>query len=100
MSLDKKQTQEAFSPFHQLIIDRFGYYESRYLHLKMDLPSHPITKAYKNPEQTPHKILIAFSIFLDMHPNELIREYQLGKSRISDIERMYHKKQYESLSKP
>lgn len=89
--------KEVLSSFHQLIIDRFGYYEARYLHQKMDLPSHPITKAYKHPENTPHKTLIAFCNLLEMHPYELIRDYQVGVSRISNIEKTYHQSSYEAL---
>ena len=46
------------SPFHQLVVDRFGFYEARHLHQQMGLPSHPITRAYNTPEKTPHKVLI------------------------------------------
>jgi len=90
--------KEILSKFHQFIIDRFGYYEAKYLHLKMGLPAHPVTKAYKNPENTPHKILIAFCEILDMHPYELMRDYQVGTLRISDIEKAYHQKGYHSLN--
>lgn len=89
--------QKIASKFHQLVVDRFGYYEAKHINQKMELPSHPITRAYNNPENTPHKILIAFCELLDMHAHELIRDYQLGAFRISDIEQRYHKKQYDSL---
>lgn len=52
--------KEILLQFHQFIIDQFGYYEAKYLHLKMGLPAHPITKAYKNSEKAPHKVLIVF----------------------------------------
>lgn len=63
----------------------------------MNLSSHPVTRAYKTPENTPHKILIAFCEVLDMHPHELIRDYQIGVLRILDIEKAYHEKRYEAL---
>jgi len=90
--------QEILSDFHQLIVDRFGYHEAKFLHLKMNLPRHPITKAYKSPQNTPHKILITFCEILDMHPYELIKDYQVGVSRISDAERIYHQKGYHALN--
>ncbi len=90
--------QEILSDFHQLIVDRFGYHEAKYLHLKMDLPPHPVTKAYKSPENTPHKILIAFCEILDLHPYELIQDYQVGLLRISAIEKAYHQKGYVNQS--
>ncbi len=89
--------KEISSAFHQFIVDRFGYYEARHLHQKMDLPSHPITRAYNNPENTPHKILIAFCELLDIPAHELIRDYQVGVSRISNIEKAYHQRMYEAL---
>lgn len=82
------------SAFHQFIVDRFGYYEAKHLHQEMGLPSHPVTRAYNKPENTPHKILIAFCELLDMHAHELIRDYKVGESRISDIEKIYHQKNY------
>jgi len=95
----KKMDKEILSDFHKFIIDRFGYPNSKYLHLEMGLPPHPITKAYKTPEKTPHKILIAFSEILNMHPYELIRDYQVGVLRISDIEKAYHMRGYQTLNK-
>lgn len=91
--------KQISSPFHQFIVDRFGYYEARYLHQKMGLPSHPITRAYNKPENTPHKILIAFCELLDVNAHELIRDYQVGASRISDIEKNYHQRVYDALNK-
>ncbi len=87
------------SPFHQLVVDRFGFYEARHLHQQMGLPSHPITRAYNSPEKTPHKVLIAFCQILDMHAHELIRDYQVGTARISDVEKAYHQRQYKILEK-
>lgn len=89
--------QEIHSEFHKFVVDRVGYYEARYLHLQMGLPSDPITKAYKTPEKTPHKILIAFAQVLNLSPYELIKTYHLGKARISPIEQQYHKKIYDEL---
>ena len=89
--------KEIESAFHQLLVDRFGYFETRHIHTEMNLPAHPVTKALKNPENTPHKILIAFSEILEIHPHELIRDYGVGKARISDIEKEYHRKKHESL---
>ncbi len=91
--------KEILSDFHQLIVDQFGYLEAKYLHLEMGLPPHPVTKAYKTPEKTPHKVLIAFCDVLNMHPYELITGYKVGVSRISDIEKNYHQKGYHALNK-
>lgn len=88
--------KEISSKFHQFVVDRFGYYEAKYLHQKMGLPAHPITRAYNAPEKTRHTILIAFSLILDMHAHELIRDYQVGILRISDIEKVYHQKRYDA----
>lgn len=96
--LHKRMKKEILSDFHQLIVDRLGYLEAKYLHLEMGLPPHPVTKAYKTPEKTPHKILIAFCKILDMHPHELIKDYQVGISRISDIEKDYHKVGHKKLN--
>lgn len=90
--------KEILSDFHQLIVDRFGYHEAKYLHIEIGLPPHPVTKAYKSPHNTPHKILIAFSEALDMHPYELIQNYQVGISRISELEKAYHHKSYCALN--
>ncbi len=60
----------------------------------MGLPAHPITKAYKNSENAPHKVLIIFCELLELHPYELMRDYQLGILRISDTEKSYHQKGY------
>ena len=98
--LNKRMKKEILSDFHQLIVDRFGYLEAKYLHLEMDLPPHPVTKAYKSPEKTPHKVLIAFSKILNMHPHELIKDYQVGILRISDIEKDYHQRGYQDLGQP
>jgi len=89
--------REIESRFHQLVADRFGYFESKHLHEKMGLPAHPVTKAYKTPEKTPHKILIAFSELLELHPYELIRDYSIGVNRISAIEIKYHQRKYEQF---
>ena len=89
--------KEIESKFHQFVVDRFGYFETKHLHSQMSLPAHPVTKALKRPEKTPHKILIAFSEILKVHPYELIRDYQVGKERISDIEKEYHRKKHESI---
>ena len=91
--------KEILSDFHQLIVDRFGYHEAKYLHLEMNLPPHPVTKAYKSPQNTPHKILIMFSELLNMHPHELIKKYQVGKLRVSDVEKKYHEKKHDALNK-
>jgi len=90
--------KEILSDFHQLIVDRFGYHESKYLNSEMGLPSHPVTKAYKSPENTPHKTLIAFCEILNMHPYELIKDYKVGESRISEIEKTYHEKNYNVIN--
>ncbi len=92
MNKDKKS--QTSSPFHQFIVDRFGYYEAKHLHYRMDLPSHPVTRAYNNPEKTPHKILIAFCELLEMQAYELIRDYKVGVERISEIEKKYHQRIY------
>ncbi len=89
--------KDITSPFHQFVVDRFGYYEAKHLHQQMNLPSHPVTRAYNNPEKTPHKILIAFCELLGMHAYELIRDYKLGEERISEIEKNYHKRMYNTL---
>lgn len=91
--------KEISSEFHQFIVNRFGYYEAKHLHQRMDLPSHPVTRAYNNPENAPHKILIAFCELLDMNAHELIRDYKVGTSRISDVEKTYHQRIYEELTK-
>lgn len=93
----KGMRKEIESKFHQLVTDRFGYFEARHLHAEMGLPAHPVTKAYKTPEKTPHRILIAFSEILEVHPYELIRDYQIGIERISEIEIKYHQREYERL---
>ena len=93
----KRMRKEIESKFHKFVADRLGYFEAKHLYLKMGLPSHPVTKAFKNPENSPHMILIAFSETLDIHPYELIRDYDLGKERISNIEKEYLRKEYESL---
>lgn len=87
------------SAFHKLVASRFGFFEAKHINTKMGLPAHPVTKAFKNPENTPHKILIAFSELLEMHPYELIRDYQLGSERISAVEIEYHRKAYEASGK-
>jgi len=91
--------KEILSDFHQFIVDKFGYHEAKYLHLRMNLPPHPVTKAFKSPEKTPHKVLITFCEFLDMHPHELIKDYHLGVLRISEVEKLYHQKGYHILHK-
>jgi len=93
-TLNKRVKKEILSDFHQLVVDKLGYLEAKYLHIDMDLPPHPVTKAYKTPENTPHKILIAFCEVLEMHPYELIRDYKVGLLRISAIEKAYHERMY------
>lgn len=95
--LFKDMGKEIASSFHQFMVDRFGYYEAKHLHQKMNIPSHPVTKAFNTPEKTPHKILIAFCELLDMHPHELIRDYKLGDERISEIEKNFHERIYNAL---
>jgi len=89
--------KEIESAFHQLVADKFGYFQAKHLHSEMGLPAHPITKAYKRPEKTPHRILIAFSEILKVHPYVLIRDYRIGAERISEIEIRYHQREYERL---
>ncbi len=89
-----RMRKEIESKFHQLVADRFGYFEAKHIHMKMGLPAHPVTKAFKSPENTPHKVLIAFSDILGIHPFELIRDYDMGIERISEIEKDYHQKAY------
>lgn len=90
-----KAKKEILSDFHQLVIDRLGYLEAKYLHIEMKLTPHPVTKAYKTPEKTPHKVLITFSKILNIHLYELIEKYHVGILRISDIEKEYHKINYD-----
>jgi len=34
-----------------------------------------------------------------MHPHELIKKYQVGKLRVSDVEKKYHEKKHDALNK-
>ena len=87
--------QKSRSKFEKFIMEQIGEKSSQVVHEQMGLPSHPITKAYKDPENSPHHVVIAFAELLELHPYELITNHKLGSNRLYENEIEYHRREYE-----
>lgn len=82
------------SDFEKFIAAELGEKRSQIVHEELNLPSHSVTITYKNPAKAQHRVIIAFSNLLGVHPYELYRDHDLGKDRLDPIEINYHFEDY------